>query len=174
MPLQHLGKTPKKLLQQLKPMFDALPTLVGNDAVVYFKKNFDNQSFDGAPWPKRKSGAPRDQGRKILVDRGLLYKSVAKEVSGWKVRVYVRGGAERYAGIHNFGGTTHPRITAASRKRAWALFYATGNPMYKAMALTKKTSLTVSIPQRRFIGQSRILDNQLKNLIIRELKKALQ
>ena len=40
------------------------------------------------------------------------------------------------------------------------------------MALTKKTSLTIHIPKRQFIGESYTLDKQLEKLIIEEIHKA--
>ena len=52
------------------------------------------------------------------------------------------------------------------------MYYKTQNNSYKAMALTKKTSLTIHIPKRQFIGESYTLDKQLEKLIIEEIHRA--
>lgn len=55
--------------------------------------------------------------------------------------------AEKYAGIQDKGGITHPRVTPKMKGWAWYMFYQTkGDEKYKAIALTKKPILTVPIP----------------------------
>ncbi len=61
------------------------------------------------------------------------------------------GGGVPYAGIHEHGGFTHPRVTPKSRSFFWAKFYETGDPMWKAMALSKKRKFTVPIPKRSYL-----------------------
>lgn len=56
-----------------------------------------------------------------------------------------------YARIHELGGFTHPRITAKSRRFFWHKFYETGDPMWKAMALTRKRRFTVPMPKREYL-----------------------
>jgi len=56
-----------------------------------------------------------------------------------------------YAAIHEFGGETHPRVTAKSRKFFWAMYFETGEDMWKGMALTDKDSFTVNIPPRPYL-----------------------
>jgi len=56
--------------------------------------------------------------------------------------------AEKYAMIQDRGGTTHPTVTPRMKKWAWAMYYKSRkqNDMYKGIALTKKSKLTVRIP----------------------------
>ena len=46
--------------------------------------------------------------------------------------------------------------------------------MKSYMATTKKSQLTVKIPQRRFIGNSRMLNTLLRAVIIEQMSKALK
>ena len=59
-----------------------------------------------------------------------------------------------YASIHNEGGILNVPITERSRKYFWFMFKQTGKGMWRAMALTKKTRLTIKIDQRQFMGHS--------------------
>lgn len=56
-----------------------------------------------------------------------------------------------YARIHEKSGTTHPSVTAKSRRFFWAMWYQTGIDMWKYMALSPKKSFTVKIPARPFL-----------------------
>jgi phage gpG-like protein len=92
------------------------PELIGNIAVGLFKKNFQDQSFFGAPWRevKRRQGwsrghHPTDARRKILTgDTGDLVESVEWKISGTgQVTILTDagafGGREPYARVHNEG-----------------------------------------------------------------------
>jgi phage gpG-like protein len=79
-----------------------------------------------------------------------------------------------YAQIHNDGGTTHPTVTKKMRRWAWAMYFETGDPMFKNIALTKKTKLDVKIPQRKFMGESATLERGIKHLIDYEVKQLLK
>lgn len=56
-----------------------------------------------------------------------------------------------YARIHEKGGYTHPRVTPKSRAFFWYKFKETGDPMWKAMALSRKTRFTVPMPKREYL-----------------------
>lgn len=60
----------------------------------------------------------------------------------------------KYSKIQEVGGTTHPTVTAKLRRFAWAKFYETGLEMWKWVALTKKSSLTVKIPEHFYMNQT--------------------
>lgn len=107
-----------------------------------------------------------------------------------------------YAPIHQFGGVTHPRVTPKMRAFAWAQYYReagvkpkaaagekqgkkadrakTAEPiseqalMWKRMALTKKATLTVRIPKRPFMGESRELNTKIKAMMAEEINKLLK
>lgn len=40
------------------------------------------------------------------------------------------------------------------------------------MAITKKDFLSVHIPKRQYIGESKVLDKKINNIILDEIKKA--
>jgi len=56
-----------------------------------------------------------------------------------------------YSRIHQLGGKIKTKITPKSRKFFWAMFYKTGNDMFKGMALTKKEYFIINIPARPFL-----------------------
>lgn len=84
-----------------------------------------------------------------LVDTGNLRAKVSADPSVDGVDVGPRGVV--YAAIHEFGGVTRPTVTPKMRGFAWWRFRQTGDPMWRAIALTKKTHLTVRIPARPYM-----------------------
>jgi len=79
----------------------------------------------------------------------------------WKLRIVgseertvgiVESKAVPYAAIHEFGGTTHPRVTGKMRGFAWFKFRETENPMWRAIALTRKPRLNVPVPARHYVS----------------------
>lgn len=70
---------------------------------------------------------------------GNLAKSFTAKRKG-KGKSIVVSDAE-YAAIQNYGGKI--RVTDKMRKKMWALYKETGNSMYKAIALTKKSFITI-------------------------------
>jgi phage gpG-like protein len=98
-----------------------------------------------------------------------------------------------YAAIHNEGGTISVPVTAKMKRFAWAKYYeASGRkrtkdgkthkrrkPLspqeseaaeaWKRLALTKKTSLRITIPRRQFMGNSLELRQKLQEMIEKEL-----
>ncbi len=107
-----------------------------------------------------------------------------------------------YAPIHNEGGTVHPKITPKMRRFAWAKYYelkggsnggvkprkgqrkgssgaSSGQAVpeeaekWKRLALTKKETLTVNIPQRRFMGPSAELDARISEYVENEILRII-
>lgn len=66
----------------------------------------------------------------------------------------------------------HPE--AKERQRHATGRSSPGADKWKAMALTKKKSLTVKVPQRQFIGESRELDDKAQKRIADEIMKIFQ
>ena len=100
-------------------------------------------------------------------------KSTRYETSAFRTRVF---NDVDYASIHNSGGVTHPTVTPKMRRFAWYRYFVAGGgktkapdrteanetaEMWKRLALTKKTKLTVRIPKRQFIGPSAALTRQI-------------
>lgn len=154
-----------------------LPILIGNEIVNFALDNFQKQGFDTGhgvrQWDERggRSGIDPRPGGKILIGKqgGRLRRSIRRTRTS-KTSVTV-GSDEPYAGIHNEGGTIRVSVTRKSRRFFWAMYYATGETYWKWMALTKKNVLSINMPERRFLGNSKALERRIKKLIERELQK---
>lgn len=167
--MAQVNKTPDffKMAQALKKDVVRFASVTG---VEFFKDSFHNQGFTHTtlePWPKRKDDV--DPGRKILIKSAFLMQSV--QVFSATERQIDFGSDAEYAQLHNEGGTVSIPVTAKSRRYFWVMFKATNNPMWKALALTKKTSLSVTIPKRQFIGDSKALMNELEVWLVQEIEK---
>ncbi len=152
-------------LQRMKKVVQKIPYEAGLEGEKFFKRGFQLGAWQGdtgnQPWDKRKYD---DTERGVLLGAGTanLMKGLRKQVMGFYVMVKVTGVATKYADIHNFGGTIKQRVTRKQKKWAWAMFYRTKSPFYKAMALSE--TLTIKMPKRKFIGQTRQLDVILDKL----------
>jgi phage gpG-like protein len=160
------------------PDFLGMATQLKKDAVRYaaiegvnfFQDSFQNQGFTNQgfeAWPKRKNDV--DPGRKILIKTAFLMQSI--QVFDKNEKRIVFGSDAEYAEIHNSGGIVKIPITQKSRKYFWVMFKVTGNTMWKALALTKKESITITIPKRQFIGESATFMNKLDNWAIEQIQK---
>jgi phage gpG-like protein len=128
--------------------------------VNFFQDSFQNQGFTDETfqaWPKRKNDL--DPGRKILVKSSFLLNSI--QVFDANDKRITFGSDAEHAEIHNNGGSVKINITKKARRYFWFMFKATGNGMWKAMALTKKQAMTITIPKRQFIGESKTFLSEL-------------
>lgn len=170
-----------------------LPVKIGRMAKDHFQENFRKGGFVNnglQQWPKSKrqlsgtSSAAAQYGP-LLSGRNHLFSSMKYTPSDYRVKV---ANEVPYAAIHNEGGTVNPTVTPEMRRFAWAMFYkASGKkkgkrgPMlsnpdaerWKALALTKKSKLTVKIPKRQFLGESAELRKSINDKIEKELSKIL-
>ena len=84
-----------------------------------------------------------------LIDTGNLRDGIkAEPVTHELVEI---GPQAEYGAIHEFGGEVHPRVTNAMRRWAWAMYYETGEGLYKGIALTEKAQLNITIPARPYL-----------------------
>lgn len=99
------------------------------------------------PWAplKYRKGKP-------LILTGALRGS-GETTSGPDFAQVTAGRGMMHAAIHQYGGTTHPRVTAKSKAFFWAKWYETGETKWKAMALGFKVGekMTIRIPARPFL-----------------------
>lgn len=140
------------------------------EGVNHFQDSFYNQGFTDVAfeaWEKRKNDI--DPGRKILIQSAFLLNSV--QVFSASQKRIVFGSDAEYADIHNNGGTLNIRITQRSRRYFWFMFKATGKGMWKALALTSKQSIKVTIPKRQFIGESKTLLDNIDKWILNTIQK---
>lgn len=150
------------------------------DLTDQFDKNFENESFFGEGWERRKSPV-RGDGH-ILVSSGALRRSISSRSDDTSITFY---SSLPYAAIHNDGGEI--RVTQRMKSFFWHKYYeavggfgrkkdgnlrndkknkrlSTEAEFYKAMALMKVGS-TVKIPRRRFLGTSPQLEEGVKKII---------
>lgn len=145
--------------------------IIGVEAVRQAHEALDTEGASiGESWRSRLEGTERNS-RRLLLDKGILYRSIRYEQRGGDIVVGVDGGKVPYAQLHNEGGTVP--VTPKMRSYFWAKYYeysgradkqADGTKdsqikkykttnataeLYKRLALTKKTAL--DIPKRTFL-----------------------
>lgn len=166
------------------------PNIITETATDFFQTRFTTKEWDGSPWPQTKVSVRRGS---LMLRSGKLMKSIKpKEVT--PERVVISAGSDQvpYAQPHNEGGEITVPITDKMRRFAWAMYYKEGgkgvrtsksgaqyqsisvgqkaNP-WKGLALTKKTALTIKLPKRQFMGNSRLLNQQVETRIAAEYKR---
>ena len=188
----------KKEIEQL--ISRKLPVVAGKYAKQHFQDNFRQGGFVNGglhPWPPAKrlssgeSGAD-SQYKTLMSSRNHLFSSINYTPGIAKVTIF---NDVVYAAIHNEGGTVHPKITPKMRRFAWAKYYelkgrqkgtqtrtsqSAGNQpdsgeaeKWKRLALTKKETLTINIPQRQFMGQSTELDAKISAYVEKEVLRII-
>lgn len=139
------------------------------------------------------------QYKTLMSSRNHLFSSINYTPGMAKVTIF---NDVVYASIHNDGGTIHPKITPKMRRFAWAKYYelkgkqkgtqksqkgqnnvtlqSAGNQSdsgeaekWKRLALTKKETLTINIPQRQFMGQSAELDAKISAYVEKEVLRII-
>lgn len=153
----------KELRQKVNEAMNAVPDLVAELAVDYFKERFRYKEFDGKGWPEPGRGYKRSNGS-LLVDSGHLLNSIRPaEVSPGKVVISAGNDNVLYAKVHNegFSGSvvvkTHDRTSKKDKQ-------------YVVKQHTRKAL----IPQRQFMGESRELNNILKKDIEQLFKTIIE
>jgi phage gpG-like protein len=144
-------------------------------AITFSKQRFREKAWVDnrtEPWKKRKPGAPREKGRTLLVDSGRLRDSIHR-ISITRNSAII-GTDVPYARIHNEGGMMHPHVTRKMRGFAWKMYYATKQDKWKGLALTKKETLNIRIPKRKFMGNSAVQNRQIKRVLTLQINKILR
>ncbi|WP_157498184.1 hypothetical protein [Formosa sp. Hel1_33_131] len=132
----------------------------------FIHSNFEKQGFtDNAfeAWKPRKESMSYN----LLRVTNNLFNSI-NVASSTPERITFEADAP-YASIHNEGGILNVPITERSRKYFWFMFKQTGKGMWRAMALTKKTRLTIKIDQRQFMGHSNTFSEDWNNHVTQEI-----
>ncbi|MBQ9887745.1 MAG: phage virion morphogenesis protein [Bacteroidales bacterium] len=193
----------QKILKDLRNLVDRkIPVATGKFAKDHFQDNFRKGGFVNnglQPWPPAKRLSSGDtsaaaQHGTLLSSRNHLFSSIKYRPGTAQVTIF---NDVIYAEIHNEGGTVHPRITPKMRRYAWAKYYALGGDgkgpqkgrngakkvssatgsaeaeKWKALALTKKESLTIKIPKREFMGPSEELNARIRTYVEEEVLKIL-
>ena len=140
---------------------------------------FSQEAFRRQGWidERLERWAPRKHGkdkRGILIGKGsgALRRglSVAHDRDGWTI-----ASDRKYAKLHNEGGTVTVAVTKQMRKFFWAMHFKartkTDKAYWRGLALTKKTSLTITMPKRQFMGKSALLERRLNLHMARALER---
>lgn len=156
----------------LRQFFRTVPRMAGRIAVNFYKDSFRRQGFIDQGferWPARKRP---DRGRATLVKTGKLRRSIRiMKVTPSSVTV---GSSMPYASIHNFGGTIQhpggsPYIFLGNR-----IVYIRKTTAARRLSEGKKVNYTkphaIKIPQRKFMGHSRLLNQR----IIRHIQEGVE
>lgn len=154
-------------------IMDELAVEVADYAQRFFKNSFKDQGFTDLsfiPWVKRMDSEPH----LLLMKSGALEDSI-KITEATKTKIEITAGEGLpYASIHNTGGTIQVKVTPKMRKFFWYMYSSTGQAKWKGMALTKKESFIINIPQRQYIGESATLMKDIDEMIIWKIQNVQQ
>lgn len=75
-----------------------------------------------------------------------------------------------YAAIQNYGGRI--RITNRMRRKMWALYYQTGEEIYKNIAITRKRY--IEMPAQNYVSKVKKFIRELKRTLLYNLNKKLR
>lgn len=155
---------------------DRVPDIIAETATAYFKERFTTKEWDGKPWLETKKPVKRGT---LMVRSGDLVNSIKPSLI-IPEKIVISGGSNKvkYARAHNEGETITINVTPKMKRFAWAMHYKEQqegkkevNTVWKGLALTKKTALTIKMPERRFMGTSENLNNALLAAIKLEFNK---
>lgn len=158
----------QQVLSAYRKVRSNLPYQLGAIAVRFFKRNFERQGFlnNGKvdKWEQRKR-KERGRNRGLLTKSGTLKRGIKiKSTTSNRVVTGVDD-AIKYANIHNDGGTI--KITRKMKHFFWYMYFKTKDEFWKNLALKKGD---ITIPQRKFIGESTDLEKEIDEFIISKLK----
>lgn len=201
--MNDLDRKLQHMVREIRTLIDRkIPVAAGKLAKDHFQDNFRKGGFVDRgvhPWPPAKrlssGGTGADSQRPTLMSsRNHLFSSIGYRPGVAEVTIF---NDVVYAQIHNEGGTVHPKITPKMRRFAWAKYYSLGGggkggqkgrkgtrkggpgaasgeaEKWKALALTKKESLTIHIPKRQFMGPSEELNARISAYVEKEVLRIL-
>lgn len=149
-------------IQDLRKAIDKVhnesPIVAMVEAEKYFKESFRTQSWENEPWISRKND--RDPGRAILTKTARLKRGFKRQLMGNRMS-QVSNDVE-YARAHNEGLRIRGNQYVRGHKRRQ------GNGRINVKPHTRKIDFTM--PQRRFMGNSDILNARIKAKLMRKYK----
>lgn len=150
----------RKLISVLQQFKREMPTLVGNEMVNYALDNMRAEGIDGKPWPRRKAGAARDEGRRLLIDTGQGERSIRIVRKNSAV---VEVAANEYMEAHNTGATINTTANVRSHTRTRA------GRTEQVSAHTRQVNFT--LPQRTFLAPTDALFKRIQNTLLTRFKQ---
>lgn len=161
-----------KLKQAQQYILHDVPQVVGTEAVKHFKQSFQDEGFTDTnlvKWATRKTKS--NNSKKTLMKSNELVDSIDFRIQGTTIIIY---SDKLYAQIHNEGGKI--AVTPKMKKFFWAMSIQAKNAgdidqanQYKYMALAKE----ITIVQRKFIGNSVVMNEKIVAKINRDLTRIL-
>ena len=157
-----------------RPDFNGMAKQLMQDLLVdaevmglkFIHSNFEKQGFmDGSfqAWPARKNPISYN----LLRVTNSLFNSIDADNDG-KSRVRFTADMP-YAGIHNDGGIIKAPRTKKMKKFFWAMYYKTGEEMWKFMAMSNKPNVVFRIPKRQYMGESKTFNQDFDRHVTREI-----
>jgi len=159
----------QRIMADMNRTLASSPRAIARIAINFMEENFEKGGFQKDEnnidkWAPRKNDDGPGRGVLIGKQSGRLQKSgtVFRADQG-AVIVGVPENIAEYGRIHNEGGTLHPKVTDKMRKFAWFKYKESGGKkeFWKHLALTKKKRLTIKMPKRQFLGNSRALSGRI-------------
>lgn len=168
-----------EVFKQLDSFVSTVPTLVGNEAVNFFKDNFTKQGFQGqsfSPWPARKKETKKSLGKPILIQSGDLERSIQVKNKDANSVVVGTAGQIPYAQIHNEGGIIHQAARSETfvrnryKKGINTGKFKKGVKAGKGLTFKERD---IVIPKRQYMGDSPILRERINKTLLDEFKKSI-
>lgn len=152
-----MSKEVEKQLEAIKnKILEAVPHIVANTAVDYFKDTFRKKAFDGKPWPGFAPTYKHRSNGSLMIDTSALMNSIRPGVISRKlVEICAGNNKVPYAKPHNEGFVGSVVIPAHQRT-------SKKGKTYEVKSYTRRMHL----PQRQFLGNS----NELTELLNKRIK----
>jgi phage gpG-like protein len=140
----------KEVIAKLKKLAAEIPEIAGNEMVNHALDNIRAQGFEGTKWPPRKAGAPRNEGRALLIDTGDGMRSIRVTR---KTGEYVEVDANDYMEAHNTGATISGTFGVRSHQRTRAGRTST--------VRSHSRKVNTKLPERTFLAPSDALSARI-------------
>lgn len=162
----------RKIQQDLAQTFRELPAIIGEEVVNYSLDAFEEEAWDGKPWPLRKNptkwGQRDDSHRKLLVKTLKLKRSIrVAQLIEDKIVMSVGGSDVPYAKVHNNGFVGNVTQTVEGHLRR-------GKEGKIIRVKTFFRTINQNIPQRQFYGNSPFLKERIKKIVLQEVLKNIK
>lgn len=161
--------TKKALEKKLR----VIPRKMGMLALDHFDKSFRNQGFTDTtlqPWKKTKSGKANRFGRPsqgILIGRGRLRRGTRMAAVTYN-SVIIENAVE-YGVVHNDGFKGTVRVPEHTRKQTFRYKYGNKKRTETRTVTVSAHTRKMNMPRRRFMGNSRMLTQTIRQMIVREI-----
>ena len=148
-----------------------------NHFLMGFREGGGRTDNSSGGWKKRKyqdytkAGKPMKRSRAILVGKGSGNLRDSIRVSSVTSSKAIISSDLPYSDIHNTGGTITQTVTAKQRAFFYGMYKKTKDSRFKSYAAAR--TLTIKIPQREFIGNSKVLEGRIERNLTRRFVKFL-